>query len=260
MHLTRDLRKALLTGALITAASVAASVVPVWIWLQIDPVVDHLSIYISCVVLPAIIAPSCSFFILRAQLKAERLAAENFRLANHDQLTGLPNRRAFFAAAEALHARAKAGEGVLVCAIADLDSFKLINDEFGHDAGDAVLKSVGRTLRAGAPADGIAARLGGEEFALAGLFVSELAAHAAFSNLVAAVRRTDCDHGGTRLCVTISLGFATCGPVESISAAMSRADRALYDSKRLGKDRATNARDLPEQNTPRTPNTRRARA
>lgn len=260
MPLTRDLRKALLTGALITAASVAASVVPVWIWLQIDPVVDHLSIYISCIVLPAIIAPSCSFFILRAQLKAERLAAENFRLANHDQLTGLPNRRAFFAATDALHARAKAGEGVLVCAIADLDNFKLVNDEFGHDAGDAVLKSVAGALLSGAPAGGVVARLGGEEFAIAGLFVSELAVHAACSGLVAAVRRTDCDHDGTRLCVTLSLGYAACGAGESISAVMSRADRALYESKRLGKDRATSARDLPESSTPRAPHLRRARA
>lgn len=111
MHLTRDLRKALLTGALITAASVAASVIPVWIWLQVDPVIDHASIYISCIVLPALIAPSCSFFILRAQMRAERLARENYELANHDLLTGLPNRRAFFAATDALHARARLGRG-----------------------------------------------------------------------------------------------------------------------------------------------------
>lgn len=142
---------------------------------------------------------------------------------------------------------------MLVCAIADLDNFKLVNDEFGHDAGDAVLKSVSGTLRAGAPAGGVVARLGGEEFAVAGLFVSELAAHAAFSGLVAAVRSTDTEHGGTRLCVTLSLGYAACGPVESISAVMSRADRALYESKRLGKDRATNARDLPEPTTPAPP-------
>lgn len=260
MQITADLRNALIVGAVVTAASVAASVIPVWIWLQIDPVIDHASIYVSCIVLPAIIAPTCSFFLLRAQMRAEKLARENDRLANSDLLTGLPNRRAFFAAAEALRTRAKFGGGVLVCAIADLDHFKLVNDEFGHDAGDAVLKSVGGVLLQTAPSGGIAARLGGEEFALAGLFDGKAAARAAFAKVVASVGDSTCDHGGTPLTVTISLGFAAAEPGESISTLMSRADRALYEAKRTGRNRALSADEAPEPLRPPAPHIRRARA
>lgn len=259
MQMTDDLRKALIVGAVITAASIAASVIPVWIWLQFDPVIDHASVYISCVVLPAIIAPTCSFFLLRAQMRAEKLARENDRLANSDQLTGLPNRRAFFAAAETLRARAKFGGGVLACAIADLDHFKLVNDEFGHDAGDAVLKSVGGVLLETAPPGGIAARLGGEEFALVGLFESKAAARAIFNQVVASVGASTCDHGGTLLSIKISLGFAAAEPGESISTLMSRADRALYEAKRTGRNRALAADEVSEPMRVPAPNIRRAR-
>lgn len=223
---------------LVTLGSITASVVPTFIWLQIDPVVDHASIYISCVVLPGLIAPTCSYFILRAQMKAERLAQENHRLANRDELTGLPNRRAFFAAAEALQARAKAGEGRLVCAIADIDNFKRINDEFGHEAGDSVLKAVSDALEDRVPVGAAIARLGGEEFAFAGLFASDLAARRFCDELVGAVRSAECDAGPRSLLVTISLGYCFAAEGDTVSTLLNRADDALYRAKREGKNRA----------------------
>jgi len=256
--MTPSLRKALFSGAVITVSSVLASVVPTFIWLQMDPEIDHASIYISCIILPGLIAPTCSWFVLRAKMKSERLAQENHRLANSDELTGLPNRRAFFAAAQVLRARAVAGEGVFACAIADIDNFKRVNDDFGHDAGDAVLKSVGGTLRARAPQGGLAARLGGEEFAMAGLFASELAARAEFAALVGAVRGAACNYGGAELRVTISLGHAAAEGGETVSAVLSRADRALYHAKHNGKDHSTCAREVPAASQERAPHQRRA--
>jgi diguanylate cyclase (GGDEF)-like protein len=247
MQISRDLRKALIAGAAITVFSVTASVVPVWIWLQIDPVIDLASIYISAIVLPLLISPTCAFFILRARMQAEKLARDNFRLANRDDLTGLPNRRAFFKAAEALQAQAGAGRGVLCCAIADIDFFKRVNDAFGHEAGDRVLQSVGGTLLAGAPAGGVAARLGGEEFAVAGLFPDAQAARAYFAALVGAVRAASCGYEDMRLSVTISLGYCAAEPGDSVSILLSRADQALYRAKANGKDRAENADDLPAE-------------
>jgi len=241
MNLSGDVRKAIGTGALITAASIFTSVVPVYIWLQIDPVIDHASIYLSCIVLPAIIAPSCSVLILRAQLRAERLAKENHRLANEDALTGLPNRRAFMAAAHDLQARAAAGQGSFVCAIADIDNFKHLNDSAGHDAGDAVLRRAGEILRAVVPPKAIAARLGGEEFAIAGLFAHEGEARAVFEAVVRAFAFTACEFEGQRLQVTISLGFAAAAPEETVSALLNRADKALYHAKRNGKNRVAGA-------------------
>lgn len=238
LPMTTTLRKAILTAMLITAGSVLAAVVPVWIWLQIDPVVDHASIYISCIVLPAVIAPTCSFFILRAQMKAERLALANHRLANSDELTGLPNRRAFFTAAEQLQGRAALGEGILACAIADIDNFKRVNDEHGHAAGDNILKSVGGAMRAMEPEGGLIARLGGEEFAAAGLFETEAEARRYFQHLVRALGGEGCVHGGQRLSVTISLGYCLAREGDTVSALLSRADQALYRAKAAGKNRA----------------------
>ncbi len=248
MQVPADLRRAILTGVIITVGSVLASFVPVYIWLQLDPVIDVTSIYISCIVLPAIIAPSCSYFILRAQMKAERLAHENHRLANVDELTDLPNRRAFFTAASAL--QAQAGGGFVYCAIADIDNFKLVNDEFGHEAGDAVLKSVGRVLSAWAPPGGLVARLGGEEFAIAGVFADEAEARASFAAAVRAVGETDCVHGGVRLSVTVSLGFSAGTAGETVSALLSRADHALYRAKHSGKNRAQSFADDPRRRGP----------
>ena len=111
-----------------------------------------------------------------------------------------------------------------------------------------------------APSGGIAARLGGEEFALAGLFDGKAAARAAFAKVVASVGDSTCDHGGTPLTVTISLGFAAAEPGESISTLMSRADRALYEAKRTGRNRALSADEAPEPLRPPAPHIRRARA
>lgn len=249
--MTAALRKAILTGALITAASVAATVLPVHIWLQIDPVMDTASVYLACFVLPALIAPSCSFFVLRAKMRADWLAAENYRLASSDELTGLPNRRSFFTAAQALQARAALGEGVFACAIADIDNFKRVNDDFGHEAGDNVLKSVGGSLRAMQPEGGVMARLCGEEFAAAGVFPDEASARRYFHQLVRALGGEGCFHGGQRLRVTISLGYCFGRDCDTISALLRRADHALYRAKDSGKNRA--AGDAPAPGPIRVP-------
>lgn len=242
MQMARDIWRAIGTGALITAASIFFTFVPVYIWLQIDPVVDRPSIYFSCIFLPLIIAPSCSWFVLKAQLKAQRLAAENYRLANIDDLTGLPNRRAFFAAASVLQMEADDGAGVFFCAIADVDNFKRVNDSLGHEAGDDVLISVAGVLRALEPPGGMVARLGGEEFAVVGNFADMGEARAAFEAMVRAV--ASAGHGVSRP-VTVSLGFTGAGARESLSTLLSRADEALYRAKLSGKNRALAYEDGP---------------
>jgi diguanylate cyclase (GGDEF)-like protein len=230
-HISKPVARALRTGAIITFASVFFSIVPVWIWLQLDPVIDTASIYISTIMLPLLIAPTCSFFILRAQLRAQSLARENHRLANLDDLTGLPNRRAFFTGAKKLQAEAGAEQGIFVCAIADVEDFKRINDSYGHDTGDKVLIAIAQTLARIKSDELLIARMGGEEFAIAGLFVDEEAAGKAFDALVKAVAQTDY----LRESVTLSLGYALDAGNESISSMLSRAD-ALYLAKVAGKN------------------------
>jgi diguanylate cyclase (GGDEF)-like protein len=230
----RDVRRAAGVGAIITIASIFFSIFPVWVWLQIDPVIRLQDIYISCIVLPALIAPTCSFFILRAQIRAERLAKENDRLANHDELTGLPNRRAFFARAGELLARTHRSTDIFACAIADIDNFKRINDTHGHDTGDKVLQALAAALTDRSSENILLARLGGEEFATAGMFASEAAARIWFEALVREVEH----RRPAGLHVTVSLGWCVAEGAENLSSQLSRADHALYEAKSRGKNRA----------------------
>jgi two-component system, cell cycle response regulator len=177
---------------------------------------------------------------LRARLRAaERITsmqAELIALASVDSLTGLLTRRAFLAAADSMLKRAAVGQplSLLIC---DLDKFKNINDTYGHEAGDLVLREVSQELKAmGMPA----ARLGGEEVALMieiGLDEAlEIAEHFRQSVSELAIRA-----GSTTIGVTCSVGVADWQPGDSIEALLRRADAALYEAKRTGRNRVVAA-------------------
>lgn len=102
--------------------------------------------------------------LLTKQAETERLSAENFRLANLDSLTQLPNRRRFFSDLDGLLLTTGAPKPGLAVGVLDLDGFKPINDLYGHHFGDRLLEEVGRRL-ASLPLPGMtAARVGGDEF------------------------------------------------------------------------------------------------
>ena len=98
------------------------------------------------------------------QAETARLGEENFRLANIDHLTGLPNRRRFLSELNTALSLATANDTRFAVALLDLDRFKAVNDVHGHAAGDRLLKEVGDRLMALAGPDICAARLGGDEF------------------------------------------------------------------------------------------------
>ena len=229
----RDVRRAVGVGAIITIASIFFTIFPVWVWLQIDPVIRVQDIYVSCIVLPALISPTCSFIVLRAQIRAERLAAENDRLANHDELTGLPNRRAFFARAGEMMAGAHRSTDIFVCAIADIDNFKRINDGFGHSAGDSVIRAVASLLEG----RGMAARIGGEEFAIwmPRTSIEDARPHA--EKLRHELMSLKVIELADDYRITASFGVAPCGRDIPLSQAMIAADRALYEAKNSGRNR-----------------------
>ena len=241
MKLSHHAWKAARIIALVTVAATALSFAAIWTWAHIDPVLTLGRVYTASIIMPLLIAPMISFGVQRAHLKVSVLAEENQYLAHHDELTGLSNRRAFFARAEAMKARMGASGDVFACAIADIDNFKRINDSLGHHVGDGVLKGLSGVLAALAPKDAAVARLGGEEFAMAGYFANESVARFWFEALVreVAFQRP----GGHD--VTVSLGWCIAQPGETVSALLNRADRALYASKAAGKNRAEKAeRDM----------------
>jgi diguanylate cyclase len=166
------------------------------------------------------------------------------RDATTDGLTSLANRKAFDEELERTCAHADGEGGTVHLAVLDIDNFKSFNDTWGHQTGDQVLRYVASVIgRVGAPPR-FAARYGGEEFAM--IFRDE--APAVVERTLQEIRQevgsrrlkrrsTDEDLGA----VTISAGFAQRRPAEPSSAAMDRADGALYASKRAGRNRVTRA-------------------
>ena len=164
-----------------------------------------------------------------ASLAAARDVAE--RLANHDALTGLPNRRALMR--ELKRAMDKGTVNVLHM---DLDRFKEINDTFGHAAGDAALKHAAACLREVMGDDVLTARLGGDEFIAALEGTRPDAELRALARRLVATMTETFEFGGEALAVGASVGIATKtqDDVLSAEALLHHADLALYKAKRLG--------------------------
>ncbi len=157
--------------------------------------------------------------------------------ARKDFLTDLPNRRCFFeTSATLLSAARRAGSRPLV-ALLDIDHFKRINDTYGHDAGDDVLIGVARQLESCMQRDSdIAARIGGEEFAI---FAYDLAGHAVI-DFFESIRRSIAEsHYPTTqgpLQVTVSIGVCSNG-ADNIEDMLKIADERLYRAKQTGRNR-----------------------
>ncbi|CAB4939865.1 unannotated protein [freshwater metagenome] len=175
-----------------------------------------------------------SFLDVTDQREAEHLLAH---LAVHDPLTGLLNRRGFDEALsrQLAHAR-RYGTGGSVLVL-DLDGFKAVNDTFGHDAGDALLRDVADLLRTNTRATDVVARLGGDEFAVL-LPEGDGAAAEGAARSIASTLATQPPVGGTRaLRLEISIGAAMIDGSEDATAVLSRADREMYRAKRERRDR-----------------------
>jgi len=185
---------------------------------------------VSTLIIVPLLAIPIARAIGKAHLALYRAKQAADRLTYIDQLTDLPNRRAFMEAAE----REKAD--VLALVIIDIDRFKHVNDTHGHLAGDQVLQRVGRMMASELGALGCVARIGGEEFALLG---SRAPLDDLLSKLIAfreGLATTPIVVGGAALHVTVSAGVALRAHDDSFERLFSRADRALYAAKNSGRN------------------------
>jgi diguanylate cyclase (GGDEF)-like protein/hemerythrin-like metal-binding protein/PAS domain S-box-containing protein len=164
-----------------------------------------------------------------------RRTAEIERLMLTDPLTGVGNRRFLVERLDtAIEQSGRTGRP-LTLGFVDLDHFKAINDRHGHGVGDRVLARVGGTLRANLRESDVVARYGGEEFVVVFLDTSLTAAFGLAERLRAAVSRIRMD--GLDGTVGVSIGLAEWRPGEAGCCVLSRADRALYRAKGLGRNR-----------------------
>jgi diguanylate cyclase (GGDEF)-like protein len=158
-------------------------------------------------------------------------------LATVDDLTDIANRRHFFVLAARELARARGRDGGLTAMMIDIDYFKNINDEYGHQVGDEVIQEVARRLsRLALPGD-VLGRYGGEEFALLARDPGPDSAGTA-ERLRAAVADTPVATRAGALTVTVSVGAASLRADDiDIDTLLGRADRNLYEAKRAGRNR-----------------------
>jgi diguanylate cyclase (GGDEF)-like protein/PAS domain S-box-containing protein len=198
---------------------------------------DHLfwgEISLRCVSLGG---RSVGLALLRDISERKRKEDEVVQLAHFDVLTGLPNRRNFDVVLAQEIARSARYGAPLSLAMGDLDLFKNINDTFGHQAGDAVLKSLAALLRKSLRKSDYIARWGGEEFTfllpetkldIAEVLLNRLRLSVA-NQVIAEIGRA----------VTLSFGVTTYAKPDTPSDLVKRVDEALYQSKQTGRNKVT---------------------
>lgn len=175
---------------------------------------------------------------LRAMTESLSARSESLeQAALTDSLTGTQNRRYFDdALREYLREFRRIGKPVGLMVL-DLDHFKQINDTHGHDAGDNVLREVARCLKDLTRYHDVVARLGGEEFAIVAPNMNQEAMVRLAERIRNAISALGLSTGNVRLAVTTSVGLAVWDGTESADQFYRRADRMLYQAKRLGRNR-----------------------
>lgn len=174
----------------------------------------------------------------------KHLQGQLLELASTDSLTGLSNRRAFFASMEQILALSSRHLRPVTIMLADIDHFKDVNDTYGHQAGDAVLRHVADLIRKTLRTSDIAARVGGEEFALLLPETGRAGAFRMADRLRLAIAGNTCIHRNHAIPITISFGLACLeahdsGDAPSCDEFLRAADAALYESKRAGRNRVS---------------------
>jgi diguanylate cyclase (GGDEF)-like protein len=177
--------------------------------------------------------------LVRANFQLRKAIRKLKRLSREDTLTGLLNRRMILECATAEWVRWRRYVAAFSIMIIDADDFKSINDQYGHLAGDQVLKLLAHTIRRSVRAVDMVGRLGGEEFVVVMPETSAEGALTASQNVMNNIRESRLRTDDFNVPMTVSIGIATVSlDDKNFDNVLQRADVALYAAKRQGKDRA----------------------
>jgi two-component system cell cycle response regulator len=181
---------------------------------------------------------------IRQKLYADRLrqsVQQSIEMALYDSLTGLNNRRSLERRLPAMIETARARSAALTMMVLDIDHFKRVNDTYGHDVGDRVLKGFGGQLQETVRSGDLICRLRGEEFVVVmpGADAAEAARIAEGARRTTESREFLVDGAGGSVSITVSIGLAEWRDNWNYAELYRRADRALYRSKSAGRNRVT---------------------
>lgn len=175
-----------------------------------------------------------------------RMADANIQLreqATRDVLTGLANRRHISSLAEYEHDRLARTRDAMAIVICDIDLFKSVNDDHGHDCGDVILREVARSLLRQVRRQDQVGRWGGEEFLILLPATRLEGALTVAEKMRAGVERETFSCGGASIRVTLTFGASECGADDPLDEAIRAADQALLRGKRTGRNRVVSATD-----------------
>ncbi|SFY21723.1 diguanylate cyclase [Pseudomonas sp. NFACC36] len=229
-----------------TLVSIGLVLLPCTAWLLLQPLQLQVGMAFCILVFAAFVARAThkmsqaletAFRLTREMEQANSIST---RAAQTDELTGLKSRRAFFEHAQQLYNECRTNRLELCAVMLDMDHFKHINDTYGHQVGDQVLRQMGMVINSSFRATDIHGRLGGEEFAILLPNTSIEVATEIAEELIQTI-------GGLMIepvnCVTASLGVAsTQAGHKDLHGLMNNADQALYRAKALGRNQVAVAR------------------
>ena len=170
---------------------------------------------------------SCASKVARLQKRVEQLD----QLAHQDALVDLPNRRGFMRALERFIARASRYAEPSAMLYVDLDGLKMINDSFGHNAGDKALIEVAGLLVGGVRKSDVVARIGGDEYAVLLAYSDEATAHETAARLVDLIAGCDFSHNGAELPLSVAIGVGMITGDDTPDEVIARADAEMYRRK-----------------------------
>ncbi|QVN03885.1 diguanylate cyclase [Pseudomonas rhodesiae] len=223
-----------------TVTSISLVLMPCTLWLLWQPSSMQVGVAIAVLVFSTFVF-SATRKLSEALEKAFRLTRQmerahtiSTRAAQTDELTGLMNRRAFFERAQVLYAQCRHNQQPLCALMLDMDHFKQINDTYGHQAGDQVLRQIGGVISASFRQADVYGRLGGEEFAVLLPNTSLDTARAIAEQLIMAISGLAAEPVKG---LSASLGLAsTHDHDQDLHGLMNMADKALYRAKAQGRN------------------------
>lgn len=193
---------------------------------------------IITVIVPMLIAPSVSWYIIGLLIKMHHLEVEMRDLATFDSLTNVMSRKAFLTNAQTIYQLNKREKSSLALLYIDIDDFKKINDTHGHAIGDEVLKDFGHVLKKYKRESDLVGRLGGEEFAFV-LPRTDIEGAVNFAeHLKNIINSNIVTYEQIHISYTVSIGISVFDKDNQINLdkLIHQADKALYTAKNSGKD------------------------